>query len=535
MILPVSDMGDRKLNACLLILSPVDFESFIESLLSQSSQSNPDQMVVMQHLHAENLKLWASAEQVADFLASPEKVKKLAKAVSSAVCTAGFHSSNQNRDGEDPPYVWPCAGCSTPLIAGGHTHDGDPPPVKMSQTWGTLHHLVHRSITLMETVLSILKWREECLVTGQGLLVEELLMVPRDGRPLSEHTMEAISRGVKFEETGFLLGNLIGVIDNCLSVAPKAAYLAVALVGLLMSQKPALCVETLDYKPLIFALYKFLAVLSKSLMNPECTVDCWFAVSFLLNSLPIFYHLGDWNEVTARGGLKGALLPSSIGTLAINILHTAMRDGGNFDRPLPYDEYPELRRINLSVENVFVDAGEKVVEALRNNPLLFTAVALFEVLGRWQWRNLDVMSMRIPCRPSKEVARRLTPQQIRDFSESIAETFQEYETKLKGVIVKGKPSEIFFYILPIFEALAHGDRPSLPPSILGNSLLRASFSYSSQCCSLPGCTMRRKRGEGDEPLMLCSGGCKGLARYCCEEHQKLDWKKGHRPFCKRQS
>lgn len=533
MLLPVGDQGDRQLNATLLISSPVSFEAFMDSILNAPNTGTPDRMVTMKHLHAENLKTWANPDEVMEYLTA--NISKVAKKLNSATCTVGFLSSEEDRDQYAPPYVWPCVGCSTPLIAGGHHHEGDPPPMRMSNTWGQLHHAVHHAISLMETVVSILCWRDERLTAVQDLLIEELLKAPRDGRPLSEHTIEALGRGVPHMDAGFLLGNLVGVTDNCLSVCPKGAYLATALCGLLMSKRPACCLETLDPRPLSFALYKFLSKMADSLMNPGCSVDCWFAASFLLNSVPLLYHLGDWKEASKGGFLQAALLPSSIGSLAVNLLHTASQSDMNMDIPLPFDKYPELGRINLTVGNIFLEAGDSVAAALRSNPLLFTAVALIEVIGRWQWRGVACMEARVPTRPTKEIIQRmnLNEKQIRNYTEAMSESFTEYVPRLKEVIVDGKPSEVFKYIIPIFEALARGEqKPPMPSSVLGESLLRSSLSYSSQCCSLPGCT-RKKRGEESEPLLLCSGGCKGLARYCCKEHQVQDWKM-HKNFCKRQ-
>ena len=484
-------------------------------------------------MHAVNLKIWASVDQVADFLSTPSLVSKLVKTLNAAVCLVGYHASEEDRHPAAPPFCWPCICCSTALTAGGHFHKGERPPVKMSSVWGNLHHIVHKAIVQMELVLSILSWKDDKLAHGQDVLIEELLKAPRDGRPLSEHTMEAIIRGVQFEDTGFLLSNLVGVIDNCLSVAPKAAHLAVSLCGVLISKRPASCLETLDPKPLSHALFKHLGLLSRSLMNPQCRVDCWFATAFLLNSIPVFYHLSDWKE--ARACLQEAMLPETLGSLSINLLHTATQkaSAGKFDCRLPYQEFPELRSINLSVSNILIDAGPAVVDSLRKNPLLFAAVSLFEVLGRWQWRGVDCMSSRIPCEPSQDVIRRdrLNRQQIVSYTEPLSDSFLEYDPRLKEAV---KADGVFSYILPIYDHLSKGDRPALPPSTFGSSLLRASLSYSSQCCSLPGCTSRRRRGgEGDEPLLLCTGGCQGLARYCCEEHQLEDWK-CHKFFCKRQ-
>jgi len=48
-----------------------------------------------------------------------------------------------------------------------------------------------------------------------------------------------------------------------------------------------------------------------------------------------------------------------------------------------------------------------------------------------------------------------------------------------------------------------------------------------QLCPPPGLPtwsscLKIRQADGKE-LMKCSGGCQGLARYCCREHQKAHW------------
>ena len=50
-------------------------------------------------------------------------------------------------------------------------------------------------------------------------------------------------------------------------------------------------------------------------------------------------------------------------------------------------------------------------------------------------------------------------------------------------------------------------------------------------CALRGCTRSSAADGGD--LKICSGGCGGLARYCCGEHQREHWRQ-HKRFCRAQ-
>lgn len=82
---------------------------------------------------------------------------------------------------------------------------------------------------------------------------------------------------------------------------------------------------------------------------------------------------------------------------------------------------------------------------------------------------------------------------------------------------------------PIVEALAASAKPPLPE--LDASLLRGPLHRVSLRCALPGCGAAAC-GDG-RPLLRGSGGCQGLARYCCEEHQRVHWK-DHKHWCRRE-
>ena len=40
--------------------------------------------------------------------------------------------------------------------------------------------------------------------------------------------------------------------------------------------------------------------------------------------------------------------------------------------------------------------------------------------------------------------------------------------------------------------------------------------------------------ETKTPMFRCTGACGGSAHYCCRQHQKADWKRGHKRECKEQ-
>jgi len=155
------------------------------------------------------------------------------------------------------------------------------------------------------------------------------------------------------------------------------------------------------------------------------------------------------------------------------------------------------------------------------------------VLGRWAWRGVAVGTARIDCTPPPEIEGRLTSAVRRAYSESVSEAFTGYREELE-VLSAREPSIAF--VGGIVDALIAGKegRGALLPSAGEDSapgLLREPLLHANMKCALPGCS-NTAMGD-DRPLRLCSGGCRGLARYCCSEHQHQHWPQ-HKAFCKRQ-
>ena len=140
----------------------------------------------------------------------------------------------------------------------------------------------------------------------------------------------------------------------------------------------------------------------------------------------------------------------------------------------------------------------------------FAALALAEVLGRWQLKGVAVIENEAGTG---------------DPNETLQDAMQEYSANWEAAVARAP--EAFGSLRPVLQCLQRGGKPAHPlPGLLRHPLLRAS-----QGCSLPSCG-RRDTAEG-KPLRMCSGGCSGLSRYCCAEHAKAHWKQ-HKRFCKRQ-
>ncbi len=75
---------------------------------------------------------------------------------------------------------------------------------------------------------------------------------------------------------------------------------------------------------------------------------------------------------------------------------------------MDYAQYPEMGRMIVATSRMFVSEKEDAAAVLQGRPVTFAAVALAEVLGRWQFRGVPCSEVRIPCKPEEEKAKGLT-------------------------------------------------------------------------------------------------------------------------------
>ena len=87
---------------------------------------------------------------------------------------------------------------------------------------------------------------------------------------------------------------------------------------------------------------------------------------------------------------------------------TAPKRRKEFDVPVDFKKSPEMRRMVLACSSIFEAARGEALEALQSRPVSFTAVALAEVLARWQRRGIPCAETRNPCTPPEDVARNMT-------------------------------------------------------------------------------------------------------------------------------
>ena len=87
---------------------------------------------------------------------------------------------------------------------------------------------------------------------------------------------------------------------------------------------------------------------------------------------------------------------------------TEAAENDEYDCKVDHVRYPETGGIVLTSSAILEAAGSEAVTMLHTRPVSFAAVALVEVLARWQWRGVPCSECRIPAEPDEEAAKRLT-------------------------------------------------------------------------------------------------------------------------------
>ena len=65
-----------------------------------------------------------------------------------------------------------------------------------------------------------------------------------------------LSLSEKDRFSGQVIPNLVGILDNCTSVAPKTSHVAMSLLSLFVAHRPEEVLKRLDVEPLSKSLYK---------------------------------------------------------------------------------------------------------------------------------------------------------------------------------------------------------------------------------------------------------------------------------------
>jgi hypothetical protein len=514
---------DEELKAGLRQLAPPSFQAFVSSLSSPPCGDPADSG--FHHIQAEHMEVWAKPEEVDAFLRDVSVGARSLRVDFLQQLTAATMALGQ-LSLDHAPYpavcVCPCHGCSFCYDNGDCQHADSPPlvrlPAPLRGARKELAEAVHSALLHMSLAVSLLNWRGGA---GAASLLESMSEEAPAGMPTGHWAMNCIASGQGWRCS---LPPILGIVDNCCRTFPKAAHTATALLSLIVSRRPSPSLCVLDPEPTCHAIFLLLSDVFPRLARSECLVEMRFGLAHVLEILPLLYHLCDWKEAAAE--LEPLLdeLPAALASLCINILHLISEEEGHpLNSPLaPFlEQHPETLCATLRLHD---SLGGDAAPFLTAAPLNFAFAGLLETLARWQRKGIRVSKARSPAAPPPELEAVMSDEEIEGYMESAESMFKEYTPRMVA-LAQAEPR--LAYLLPLFASLAGNTKPELPS--MENSLLRGPLRAHSTC-GQPGC--RRSQAEGGGKLLICQGGCGGLTRYCCREHQREHWGR-HKGFCQR--
>jgi len=471
--------------------------------------TNP-RMASLIHYPAQSLSMAFSDDEIAELLRDTGRLKKLVTETAKACLHLGMLSEQlkeQVYEGHDVVVVSTCCfGCNTPYDQSGtcdHQRSSSRPiliPLNGSSEWHRVvqQHL-HRACTLLSVVGNLLT-RDDCYELVQ-------LMVPEQPPGMSvavflqQEMMRTIASDDALAGTGenggvcLCASQIFALVDNASRLFPKAAQYAAACLSLVASRAPGRTLALMDVKVLCETVNAYIADLFELIHNNECIFEeAWGTIAYI-NIVPLLYWLGDWEA--AHPWILKSTLPELVSSVAINILHSVWigQDDERVDRAFDYETFPELRP---AVNFMYHLEGDG-----REHPLSWAVAASFEVLGRWTMRGIPVSSQTCSTNLGRE---------------PITTLYKEYTDRCNGMGSE-KARRVTEDILL---KLSRRETPGLPS--MGESILRKPMEDMLKRCACCGSEGGRK--------FSCGGDCKGLACYCCKEHQVKHWKI-HKDFCKR--
>jgi hypothetical protein len=505
---------------CLRQMAPTSFQAFVSAL---SGPTTTGDVSGFHHVQAEHIEAWAKPEEVDTFLMTSGAHRMFLRLLTSSTLKLGQLSIDH------APYpnvcVCPCMGCNFCYDNGGCEHDDSPPLVRLTVPLRgrrkELAEALHSALLHLTLAVSLLNWRGGA---GAALLLESLSEEAPAGVPTRRFVTDCIRTDQGWR---CALLPILGIVDNCCRTFPKAAHAAAALMSLIVTRRPAPSLCVLDPEPTCHALFLLLSDVFPRLSRSDCLVEMRFGLAHVLEMVPLLYHLGDWKEATARLDPLLSKLPAGLASLCINVLHLISEEDGphSLNSPLaPFlEEYPEALGATMRLHS---SLGGAAAPFLTSAPLNFAFAALLETLARWQRKDIRISAARIPSAPPQELVAGMSLAQIEGYTESAQSMFQEYTPHMVS-LAEAEPR--LAYLLPLFASLAENTKPELPSA--DDSLLRAPLR-AHMTCGLPGCRLSQADGRLMGGLLICKGGCGGLARYCCREHQLEHWGR-HKSFCLR--
>ena len=463
----------------------------------------------VEHIFAESLFDWPDAEEkVEALLRDCDRLSKLVAEVADAALRLGILSQQLQPQMPNTIIMVPCLGCNTPYDAGGCPHESDRRMPQRFQLDGSLawhnqtQHALHRATTLLALTANLLSGEDS------DLLVQLLSPQPPRGMSATDFVVAEAQSGKR----GFVcILQLFALIDNTSTAFPKAAHFAAACLSLVVCRRPVRAFQLMDKDALCGALHNYLEQNLLDLLKGSQYVEIeMYAISAFINMLPLLYWMGDWKHVLAP--ISDHNLPASIATILLNLVLDS--DDAHrrciLDAPWDLQAGPAVRSVFIE-PLIFPHSRGTASNVLRDHPLSWTIAATFELLGKWAACGIPVGTARLDSKVGRG-----------PFSTCL----KKYIARLDTLAPQARQIAI-----PLATALATQTRP-LPTSTTlqqESSFLKSPLIRLAIRCEFCGTT----EAAADSTIRMCGGGCRGLAQYCCEKHQKEHWPL-HKVWCKMQ-
>jgi hypothetical protein len=258
-----ADEIETRVVEAIRALAPSSLEAFIAGL----ERDLPSELNHT-HLLAERLDVWVTDDDVGALFAYNEAahLRRLSfvKNFTAATCSLGMQAKELKSRSGETICVLSCTACNTPYDAGTHLcHEGSTVTklhIDEMRLPGTAardgSRSAHSALLYLAVVVGLLKWpcaADSATAHGQDRLLDLLVEEPPPETASVQRWMVDCLLGGEMWRVP--LPVILGVVDNCCAPLPKAAYLAMALMSLVVARRPAATLSLLDPIPTAGTVY----------------------------------------------------------------------------------------------------------------------------------------------------------------------------------------------------------------------------------------------------------------------------------------